>query len=77
MANGNLNGCKQIAIPDVPPKLEQLKEMLTNPERIDDATIELGIPPILCNLHLATNADLFYLNIGIREGNLYSTTNYG
>lgn len=62
---GNPNGCKVISIESTPPKLEQLKEMVNKPSEIDAATIELGIPPFLLNLGLATATDLAFLNIGL------------
>lgn len=39
--------------------------MTNNPSEIDAATIELGIPPFLLNLGLATATDLSFLNIGL------------
>jgi hypothetical protein len=61
---GNPNGCNVIALSATPPKMDALVAMVNAPGEIDGATIELGIPPDLLNIDLATPVDLSYLNIG-------------
>src|SRR5258708_1329642 len=61
---GNPNGCNVISLSPTPPKMDALVEMVNTPAEIDGATIELGIPPDLLNVDLATPANLAYLNIG-------------
>jgi hypothetical protein len=62
---GNPDGCKVISLSATPPKMDALVAMVNAPADIDDATIELGIPPILMNIQLAVPFDLSFLNIGL------------
>lgn len=57
----------QAVLPEEPPQLQQLMEMVSHPREIDAATQELNIPARLINPYLATPADLTGLEIGMGE----------
>lgn len=64
-ASTSLPNGPQALIPEEPPQLDQLVQMVNNPGEIDGATKELKIPARLVNFYLATPADLTGLDIGL------------
>lgn len=54
----------QMSIPDIPPQLSSILNVVSHPDDIDSACSNLGIPARLMNFNLATPVDLTNYNMG-------------